>query len=342
MRSATTDNYEASLEEIYAMFQAHGLTAPGERPTLIPLQGGISSEIFRADLAGGSVCVKRARRKLNVEQEWYAPLERSEAEVAWIRAVQSFAPSAAPPLIAADADRHMFVMSYLNPRIYPCWKELLRDGSINSEIAATVGTTLGEIHSQTANRSDLAEVFSNDSMFEALRIEPYLRATAAVHPDLAGHLSALAEATLSVKRVLMHGDVSPKNIAQGPDGPVFLDSECACFGDPAFDLAFCLNHLLLKSVWRPQWRDGYLECFDSLSAGYLSAVDWEHPDDLEARTAGLLSALLLARIDGKSPVEYITEESDKTRVRQIALRFLSEPAGVLRDIRNAWRAEVSS
>jgi len=217
---------------------------------------------------------------------------------------------------------------------------LLRDGSIDPEFAATVGTTLGEIHARSANRSDLAEVFSNDSMFEALRIEPYLRATAAAHPGLAGRLSTLAETTLSVKRALMHGDVSPKNILQGPDGPVFLDSECACFGDPAFDLAFCLNHLLLKSVWRPQWRDGYLECFDALAAGYLSRVDWEFPDEVEVRAAGLLSALLLARIDGKSPVEYITEESDKAQVRQIALRFLAEPAGALRDFRNAWREEA--
>ena len=93
-----------------------------------------------------------------------------------------------------------------------------------------------------------------------------------------------------------------------------------CFGDPAFDLAFCLNHLLLKSVWRPQWRDRYLRCFDALAAGYLSRIDWERTEDLEARCAELLPALLLARIDGKSPVEYITEASDKALVRRIAGR----------------------
>ena len=233
----------------------------------------------------------------------------------------------------------MFVMAYLDPEIYPCWKDSLRDGYIDPEFAATVGKTLAELHAQTANRHDLAEEFSNDSMFTALRIEPYFRATAAAHPDLAKRLGALAEATLAVKRSLMHGDVSPKNILQGPDGPVFLDSECACFGDPVFDLAFCLNHLLLKSVWRRQWRDRYLQCFDALSTAYLSRVDWENPVDLEARAAGLLPALLLARIDGKSPVEYINEEDDKAQIRRIALELLAEPAGALPVIRDAWRAD---
>jgi aminoglycoside phosphotransferase (APT) family kinase protein len=178
-------------------------------------------------------------------------------------------------------------------------------------------------------------------MFEALRIEPYLLATAVRHPDYTHSLSALADTTLATRRALMHGDVSPKNILQGPRGPVFLDSECACYGDPAFDLAFCLKHLLLKSIWRPQWREAYVDCFEALSAGYLAHVVWERQAGLEARASGLLAALLLARIDGKSPVEYITDESDKARVRRIALRFLDQPARELREIREAWREELA-
>jgi aminoglycoside phosphotransferase (APT) family kinase protein len=153
-------------------------------------------------------------------------------------------------------------------------------------------------------------------------------------------LNELAETTLGTRLALMHGDVSPKNILQGPEGPVFLDSECACYGDPAFDLAFCLNHLLLKSAWQPQWRDRYMQCFESLFAGYVSEIDWERQAALEARAASLLSALLLARVDGKSPVEYITTDAQKAYVRRISRHFIAEPAAELGEIRDAWREGI--
>jgi aminoglycoside phosphotransferase (APT) family kinase protein len=326
-----------SHDEIYAALEACGLMQSGACPELTPLKGGVSSDIFRVDLPGRSVCVKRALRQLKVEQDWLAPVERSEAEVLWIRAVEAINPSAVPPLIAADSARHLFVMAHLDPVDYPCWKDSLRDGAIDPAFAASVGEALVKIHAATANRDDLAETFSNDAMFETLRIEPYLLATASRHSEQTERLNALAEATRTTKRALVHGDVSPKNILQGPEGPVFLDSECACYGDPAFDLAFCLNHLLLKSIWRPQWRQTYADCFEALAANYLTRVGWEPRAEFERRASELLPALLLARIDGKSPVEYITDESDKARVQQVALRFLDRPARGLDEISDAWQ-----
>jgi aminoglycoside phosphotransferase (APT) family kinase protein len=330
-----------SHEPIYAMLQACGLTAAGERPALTPLTGGVSSEIFRIDLPSGPVCAKRALRRLKVAQDWFAPVERSEAEVAWIQTVQAIHPGASPRLIAADASHHGFVMAYLDPDQYPCWKDSLRDGAIDPLFARTVGEVIGKIHARTAKNGDVAAAFPNQALFEVLRMEPYLRSTATRHPDLAGRLNELADTTLATRLALMHGDVSPKNILQGPDGPVFLDSECACYGDPAFDLAFCLNHLLLKSVWRPQWRDRYMQCFESLFAGYGDQIDWERAADLEARAAGLLSALLLARIDGKSPVEYITTDAQKANVRRISRRLIAESADTLGDIRDAWNEGIT-
>ncbi|MGH8726236.1 MAG: phosphotransferase family protein, partial [Burkholderiales bacterium] len=134
------------------------------------------------------------------------------------------------------------------------------------------------------------------------------------------------------KQCLVHGDVSPKNILVGSRGPVFLDAECAWYGDPAFDLAFCLNHLLLKCLWVPRARDAFLECFSALSGAYLQGVSFK---GVEERTASLLPALLLARVDGKSPVEYLTEES-KQLVRTVA-RGLLVRSSTLQQIRQAWQ-----
>jgi hypothetical protein len=147
-------------------------------------------------------------------------------------------------------------------------------------------------------------------------------------------------ATSGTRRALVHGDVSPKNILLGSDGPVFLDAECAWYGDPAFDLAFCLNHLLLKCLWVPGAREAFLACFRALAEAYLGGVDWEPRPELELRAARLLPGLLLARVDGKSPVEYLTAEPDKERVRGFAGALLCHPVARLDAIRAAWEDEL--
>jgi hypothetical protein len=136
--------------------------------------------------------------------------------------------------------------------------------------------------------------------------------------------------------------VSPKNILAGPRGPVFLDAECAWYGDPAFDLAFCLNHLLLKCLWNRAAAPAYLRAFDALAAAYLAAVTWEPRAELEARTARLLPGLFLARVDGKSPVEYITDDADRDRVRATALPLIAKPPRTLAAVRSAWAERLGS
>jgi Ser/Thr protein kinase RdoA (MazF antagonist) len=147
--------------------------------------------------------------------------------------------------------------------------------------------------------------------------------------------------TAATKAALVHGDVSPKNILVGPKGPVFLDAECAWYGDPAFDLAFCLNHLLLKCLAVPAATAGFLGCFDALAETYLGGITWEPAAALEARAAHLLPGLLLGRVDGKSPVEYLTQEADKECVRAVARRLLDRPALRLGAVRAAWRQQLA-
>jgi len=146
------------------------------------------------------------------------------------------APNSVPRILASDADAGIFAMTYYDPSRYPVWKQELHAGRVDPSFAAQVGQTTAAIHSATAGSRDLARRFANDATFHSIRVEPYIEATARVHADLAAPLMRLAEDTLSAKRTLVHGDVSPKNILVGPAGPVFLDAECAWFGEPAFDL----------------------------------------------------------------------------------------------------------
>jgi aminoglycoside phosphotransferase (APT) family kinase protein len=298
-----------------------------------PLAGGVSSDIWRVDLSRGRICVKRALARLRVAQKWEAPVERNRYEYEWFRVAAEAAPGAVPTVIAQGAGA--FAMDYLDPARYPVWKELLRQGRADAAFAAAVGRALAKIHGATSGKPDIAARFATDGIFHAIRLEPYLIATAIKHPDLEKELSFLAERTAATRACLVHGDVSPKNILAGPAGPVFLDAECAWYGDPAFDLAFCLNHLLLKCLWVPSAAEGYMRCFAALVEAYAPARD------VEGRTAALLPALLLARVDGKSPVEYLTSDTAKEHVRDFARARIATSPGSLEEIAQAWRESLT-
>jgi Ser/Thr protein kinase RdoA (MazF antagonist) len=192
------------------------------------------------------------------------------------------------------------------------------------------------------NDPDTERSFPTDKIFHSIRLEPYLEATARIHPDVADALYGLVLDTQNNRIALVHGDISPKNIMIGPEGPVFLDAECAWYGDPAFDLAFCLNHLLLKGLYRPDTRTEYAASFETMTNCYLDALETQYAKDIEFRAARLLPGLLLARVDGKSPVEYITKENDKNLVRRFAKTLLCNPLPLLQDVCVAWQKELNS
>ena len=330
----SNDSYLVALERM-------GLLQPGEVPAITPLSGGVSSDIARVDLKSAPICIKRALARLKVKMDWQAPVERNRYEVEWMRTAAGIEPLAVPEVLGEDRETGMFAMEFLDEARYPVWKHQLRDGVIADRTAREVGERISSIHARTAGRIDIAQKFPTDHIFLPIRLEPYLSATALKHPDCADRLESLVRITGATKKALVHGDVSPKNILAGPNGAVFLDAECAWYGDPAFDLAFCLNHLLLKCVWRPQWQPRYLQSFDVLAASYLANVTWESRNDIEERAAHLLPGLLLGRIDGRSPVEYITTDPERERVRRAARALLLRPVDRLADVRRAWERQLA-
>jgi aminoglycoside phosphotransferase (APT) family kinase protein len=172
-------------------------------------------------------------------------------------------------------------------------------------------------------------------------LEPYLVESARVHPHLADVLHALVTRTAATRRVLVHGDVSPKNILAGPDGPVLIDAECAWFGDPAFDVAFCLNHFLLKAAHLPSQAESLMSCFEMMTRAYFAHVHWEPTRELERRAASLLPGLTLARVAGKSPVEYLAEPA-RDRVRTLAIQLLLQQPTSLAAVATGWTGGLMS
>ena len=322
--------------DLEAFLVESGLARAGEAQRWTPLSGGVSSDIWKVELPGRAICVKRALAKLRVAADWQAPPERNLYEWRWFRTVQAQFPGWIPEPLALDEKRRLLAMAYLSPGGHRLWKAELMAGRVEPAFAALVGARLGRIHAATAREPGLAAEFATDETFFALRLDAYLLAAARARPEVAGPIEALVARTAATRLALVHGDVSPKNILVGPQGPVFLDAETAWWGDPAFDLAFCLNHLLLKRLPAPARSDALKASFAALAGAYLAEVDWEPPAALEARAASLLPALLLARVDGKSPVEYVTEEAQKTLVRAAAVPLLLQPPMTLEAVGAAW------
>ncbi|WP_198541514.1 phosphotransferase family protein [Parafrankia soli] len=321
--------------EVRAFLRRQGLLGPGEHAELTPLTGGVSSDLWKVDLPAGTVCVKGALAQLKVAHEWLAPVSRNRVEYDWLRFAAPLCPGQVPRGIVHDGEAGLFAMEFLPPERYPVWKAQLLDGQVDVAAAREVGDLVGRLHSASAADQHSALRFATDGNFDALRIEPFLRVTAGAHPDLRERFAELARRTASTHLAVVHGDVSPKNILLGPDGPVLLDAECAWFGDPAFDIAFCLNHLLIKSIKLPGLAAELRAAAQALADAHARHIDWEPPDAFGERVAALLPALALARVDGTSPVEYL-DTAQRHEVRKAGRLLLADPAPAVDQLLDRW------
>ncbi|OYN99058.1 aminoglycoside phosphotransferase [Enemella evansiae] len=307
-----------------ALLARMGLARADDEVEFVPLTGGVSSDIRLVRVGDRRIVLKRALPQLKVAAYWSAPVERGAAEARWLQYVSTVAPDAVPAVLATDPDTYVIALEYLAPERCPNWKSELLAGRVDTGLAAQVGQILGRIHSASATTSGLADEFANQELFESLRIEPYFRRTAAAVPEAARALDEVIALWGANSRVLVHGDVSPKNILAGLRSPIILDAECATWGDPAFDAAFCLSHLALKAEHLPPHATELARAATALRTAYLAEADWEPAAELEHRIDRMLPAMLLARVAGASPVEYLNEP-ERHRVRGRAIAALNNP-----------------
>lgn len=328
-------------QAIRSVLQHMGLLQDGQPLQVSALTGGVSSNILKVTTDKGEFCLKQALPTLKVAKEWHAPLERVFAEIDWMKTIAAIRPDAVPHIVGVDKSRLCFVMDYLPAGRFPNWKTRLLAGDIDPGFAAELGELLGTIHSSTAHNQELARQFAYDDNFFSLRLDPYLGEIARQHPHYADTINDVLERTRNIRIALVHGDISPKNILCGPSGPAILDAECAWYGDPAFDAAFCLNHFLLKAAHadEPERQHRLMQCFHALGEAWLNGAKWEPSSALEARTAALLPCLLLARVDGKSPVEYLNEQA-ASHVRRAACHLLEQHPLTLSHIEAFWTQEI--
>lgn len=298
------------------------------------LTGGVSSEIYRVDDGDESFVVKRALPKLKVKDEWVANVDRNRYERLYIEYVGRIAPGFVP-ILRATGDG-FFAMELLGEGFEP-WKARLMRGNARKEDAARAGSFLAAVHAQSAGDAEAQEMFDSTTNFFELRVEPYLLATARRHPEIAAYFHNQAEQLVRTRRCLVHGDFSPKNIMLSSDRMVILDCEVAWYGDPAFDVAFLMTHLLLKGLYHAPQNVGLHELSKAFLASYFQGIAARlDRDEVERHASRLLPMLLLARKDGKSPVEYLDDLGKSDWLRQFVRLKIRQEAVTLQEIYDPW------
>jgi aminoglycoside phosphotransferase (APT) family kinase protein len=302
-----------------------------------PLTGGVSSDIYRLEDAGQVTVVKRALPQLRVDATWFADIGRNRYEVAYLNRVRQITPGNVPQVFFHNAEQGYFTMEHLGPE-FRNWKTMLLAGHCEIGKARAAGAWLGRIHQATWDDTELRAEFDTTDNFHDLRLEPYLLATAERHPELRPALETEVERIHNSRQCLVHGDFSPKNLLFKDDRMIVLDCEVAWFGDAAFDLAFLLNHLAIKALHLPDQRDRCLEMVRAAWDSYRTAVGHIQVEPVLAR---LLPMLMLARVDGKSPLEYLGPDA-RTAVREFATEAVPHPTENLIDLLDRWQVFLSA
>lgn len=305
------------------------------------LSGGVSNVVLLVRQPGrDDFVLKQARAQLRVPQPWFCGVERVLREIDVLKLCQRFLAERpderqdgdamvvhTPQLLFEDRDNFLFAMTAA-PIPHSTWKDRLLIGDVNLAIAVACGRLLGRLHAGTWHDQGIARQLDDRQFFDALRIDPYYRQIARVHEPLRPAIERLIESVWRNRLCLVHGDFSPKNLLVWDRGLMPIDFEVGHFGDPAFDLGFFFTHLVLKSFRAGLDADRYLSLIDSFWEAYteqlVSVATVGELRELESRTAQNLGGCLLARVDGKSRVDYIV---DAKSVRGLARALFDAPSG---------------
>jgi len=323
--------------------------------TAMELAWGVSNIVLRVDTPKRSFVVKQSRKQLRTPIEWFSQLERIWREVDAMRVLEAILPvGAVPRVLFDDRDNYLFAMEAVEAD-HRVWKAELLAGQMDVAVAAHLGQFLAIVHRDTRGVTTLMDLLGDRTIFDELRLDPFYRymAESIADEELAESLRRLIDSTLAESECLVLADFSPKNILLTRSGPVVVDFETAHVGDPAFDIGFFLSHILLKVVFhrerleealalaRSFWREYGRELGSGLlgsgllgsgllGSGLLGSgleVKETRDCEFERRCVFHLGACMLARVDGKSRVDYLQEDWQLDLVRSYCRDILTMDPG---------------
>jgi 5-methylthioribose kinase len=316
----------------------------GEAVSFAKLPGGVSNRTVRAIWADGrSWVLKQALAKLRVRIDWFSSPERIKVEAEALRWLNCVAPpGTTPAFVLEDATNHLMAMEGI-PEESENWKSILLRGEVVPEQFKQFGSLLGTIHRRSSESgSEVSHTFADTTHFESLRLQPYYLFTAQTTPAAATFLHALARDTLLHKVCLVHGDFSPKNALLYRGKLILLDYEVVHWGEPAFDVGFALTHFLSKAHHLPRARARLAQAsmlFCEVYWNEIGTLDWAKA--IEPRVVRHALGCLLARVAGKSPLEYLTPR-ELARQEDITLSLTEDPPTKVKDLISRFIQQVDA
>jgi 5-methylthioribose kinase len=330
-------------DALLAYLRDHGRVGPDEQPKIKPLSGGVSNRTVLVERPDGEAWViKQALEKLRVQVDWFSSPERIHREALGLRWLNTLvSPSTITPwFVFEDFDEHLLAMKAV-PQPHRNWKTMLLAGELDFSHVEQFAVLLATTHANAWwQRDAVAPEFDDRSFFISLRVEPYYGYTAEQVPEAAPFLRALIAETLDTRLTLVHGDYSPKNILVYQDQLILLDHEVIHFGDPAFDLGFSLTHLLSKAHHLAARRADFADAARHYWTVYrdgISGVPWAA--DLEPRAVRNTLGCLLARVVGRSPLEYL-DADERVRQKTAVLALMANPPQSVADLTSRFLEEL--
>ncbi len=312
--------------ELIGYLRGGGHIGKDENPRITVLTGGVSNRTVLVERENGTAWVlKQALARLRVASDWFSSPARIQREALGLRYLSQLAPpDAIPRLIFEDQERHFLAMEAV-PQPHENWKTMLLRGEVGRDAVEQFGRLLGGIHrGALARREELEPIFRDGSFFESLRLEPYYAYSAGQTAEAGAFLRELIAETRAARVTLVHGDFSPKNILVRNERLVLLDHEVIHWGDPAFDLGFSLTHFLSKAHHLRAQRGKFAEAAHWYWKSY-------NDSSCEARAVRHTLGCLLARVDGRSPLEYL-DADERRRQRAAVLGLMAAPPSGIDDL----------
>lgn len=300
---------------------------PADRPASAEGLGwGVSNVVVRVEVEGEApIVVKQSRERLRTKAYWASRLDRIWIERDALELLGTvLAEGAVPRVLFSVPEDYLFAMTAA-PADSVVWKEQLLEGTVEPDVARRAGVILGRMHTGLRDHPGLSGRLADTTVFNDLRVDPFYRAIARVHPDLEPAVDALiAGMAVAPDRTFVHADFSPKNILVHRRGLTVVDFETAHAGDPAFDVGFFLSHITLKAFRTGVDEEKYLGLVEPFWDGYHEEAGPGHPD-LSSRSTRHAAACMLARVDGVSPVDYL-DDMARDRTRAVAREILLRPS----------------
>ena len=304
------DEFALSVDNAARYLRERGLLPPRADAQVTELSGGISNTVLLAQHGDAAIVVKQSLAKLRVADDWEFDRRRLLVEAGCMEVLgRMVGPGEVPSLLDLDRENLVFTMNAA-PADGVVWKSALLDGDVDLTAARRSGDLLGRIHRQSTADPALEATFGDLMPLMQGRIDPYHRVAASAHPDLRVHIERDIARLTGQRRTLVLGDFSPKNLIVYPDHVLALDFEAAHWGDPAFDTAFMLTHLLAKAIHLPDHQSEFLDAAREFFDAYSSAAGGAGATPADTCTE--LGVLLLCRVDGKSKLEYLDGDERET------------------------------